>query len=449
MNYKDGQQADLLNVLHVPHGFARTGHHPRYTTEKMRQSALKCTNSRPCMKVALLHAKDKEVTDMRRRTMISLLGGTILGIAASPSLVAYANEDSSSRASASYDAMQKYFYEQDGSHLYHEQYPVATGDNHYSYEWPFSQAHTATLDLANLPGDAGRFYRTALQDRWLGQERYWNTTGATGLPGYDSYPRPPYGNGGDKFYDDNEWVGLACIQRDKMIGDQIALERAKQIFALIVSGWDTNPTHPAPGGVFWTQASWSQDRNTVSNMPGAELGLRLYQLTGNQYYFDWAQKMYDWTNTYLLAPNGLYWDHIDLAGTIEKTQWSYNQGVPVGVNVLFYQVTGDTIYLQRAQNIANAALDYYGTGNNLYQQPPYFNSIFFKNLLLLQSIDHNQRYVRATQTYADQVWQTSRDSATGLFHFNGSSSTQMIEQAAMTQIYAVLSWSPEQYRILY
>lgn len=184
-------------------------------------------------------------------------------------------------------------------------------------------------------------------------------------------------------------------------------------------------------------------------MPGAELGLRLYQLTGNQYYFDWAQKMYDWTNTYLLAPNGLYWDHVDLAGTVQETQWSYNQGVPVGVNVLFYQVTGDTAYLQRAQNIANAALDYYGTGDNLYQQPAYFNSIFFKNLLLLQSVDHNQRYVKAMQDYADQVWQTSRDAATGLFHFTGSSSTQMIEQAAMTQIYAVLSWSPAQYHILY
>jgi predicted alpha-1,6-mannanase (GH76 family) len=344
--------------------------------------------------------------------------------------------------------MQHYFYQQDGSHLYQEQYPRATNDNRYSYEWPFSQAHIATIDLSTVPGEAGRGYDSAVADRSVGQERYWNITGTTGLAGYDSYARPPYGNGGDKFYDDNEWVSLAKIQLYETTGDRVALERAKQIFALVVSGWDTNATHADPGGVFWTQATWSHDRNTVSNMPGAELGLRLYQITGNSYYFDWAKRMYDWTNTHLLAPNGLYWDHVDLQGNIEKTQWSYNQGVPVGVNVLLYEVTGDGIYLQRAKHLADAALAFYGN-TNIYKQPAFFNSIFFKNLLLLQSVDHNQLYVRAMQTYADTVWNNYRDPQTGLFHFGGSTETQLLEQAAMTQIYSVLSWNPSEYHNLY
>jgi uncharacterized protein YyaL (SSP411 family) len=386
---------------------------------------------------------------MKRRTMIGWLAGTVLSSVGSPRLVAYAHENNLPRAKASYAAMQQYFYVNDGSYLYRQQYPVAQGDNPYSDEWPFSQAHVATIDLANLPGNAGGYYWDALRDRWLGQERYWDTTGATGLPGYDSYPLPPYGNGGDRFYDDNEWVGLAAIQLYKMTGEQVALERAKQIFSLVVSGWDTDTSHADPGGVFWTQASWNRNRNTTSNMPGAELGLRLYQLTGDQYYFAWAQKMYNWTNTYLLAPNGLYWNHIDLMGNIDKTQWSYNQGVPVGVNVLFYEVTGDVTYLRRAEHIANTALDYYSADNNLYLQPPYFNAIFFKNLLLLQSVNQDQRYIIAMQNYADQVWDTYRDATTGLFHFNGSPSTQLLEQAAMIQIYAVLAWNPSQYSILY
>jgi uncharacterized protein YyaL (SSP411 family) len=357
-------------------------------------------------------------------------------------------ESNLERAVASYNALQKYFSPQDDSSLYLEEYPLQSSDNPYSYEWPFSQAYIATLDLSNLPGEAGGEYTSALANREIGQEHYWNTTGTTGLAGYDSYVRPPYGSGGDKFYDDNEWAALAKVQQYLTTGNQSSLERAKQIFALVVSGWDTSTTHADPGGVFWTQASWSSDRNTVSNMPGAELGLRLYQITGDRYYFDWAKRMYDWTNKYLQTPNGLYWDHLDLQGNIQTTEWSYNQGVPVGVNVLFYEVTGDGSYLREAERIANAALAYYGT-SSIYNQPAYFNSIFFKNLLLLQSTDHNQTYARAMQTYADTVWETNRDAQTGLFHFSGSTETQLLEQAAMTQIYAVLSWEPSEYHNLY
>lgn len=391
---------------------------------------------------------------MKRRTTIKLLGGVFGGAVIgsfgwSGETEAAGGNSNVDRAVASYAAMQKYFYKQDGSHLYLEQYPAQSGDNPYSYEWPFSQAHVATIDLSAIPGKVGDSYKAAVADRALGQERYWNTTGATGLPGYDSYARPPYGNGGDKFYDDNEWVGLAKLQLYLLNGDRAALERAKAIFKLVVSGWDTDASHPAPGGVFWTQASWSHDRNTVSNMPGAEVGLRLYQITRDRYYLDWASKMYEWTNAHLLAPNGLYWDHIDLAGNIEKTQWSYNQGVPVGVNVLFYQITGDKTYLQRAESIASAALDFYNTDNRLYTQPSYFNSIFFKNLLLLQSVNHNQRYVQAMQAYADKVWTSYRDATTGLFRFDTSKPTQLLEQVAMVQIYAVLSWPPARYSMLY
>lgn len=363
---------------------------------------------------------------------------------------ARASDDSAlGRAEASYKAMQTYFAVQDGSQLYLEWYPRGGGDNAYSYEWPFSQARIATIDLSQVQGPSGGSYASAVQDRNAGQERYWNTTGATGLPGYDSYARPPYGNGGDKFYDDNEWVALADIQLYLVNGDQGALDRAKHIFSLVVSGWDTDATHADPGGVFWTQASWSHDRNTVSNMPGAEVGLRLYQITGDQQYLTWAQKMYDWTNKYLLSPEGLYWDHVNLSGNVDKTYWSYNQGVPVGVNVLLYQITGDAVYLQRAEKLADAALQFYVADGALYTQPPYFNSIFFKNLLLLSSVNHNERYVQAMRDYADQVWNHYRNPSTGLFHFQSAGQTQLLEQAAMTQIYAVLSWDPKNYDKLY
>ena len=358
-------------------------------------------------------------------------------------------QENSGRAQEAFTAMQTAFLVDDGSGLYREQIPVEAEDRPYAFEWPFSQAHIAIADLANQPGSHGRQYDEALSVAAAAQEHYWDADGGTtGLPGYASYPVGEYGEGGDYFYDDNEWVGLLDVQRFLTDGDDAALSRAEEIFALVVSGWDTDLTHPNPGGVFWTQAPWSSDRNTVSNMPGAQLGLRLYQITGEQYYLDWSLRMYDWTNENLQRPDGLYSDHVDLAGTIEPTVWSYNQGVPVGVNVLLYQATGDERYLAEAERIADAAYRYYVTEGRLDDQPAFFNSIFFKNLLLLESEIGGTTYRSAMQDYADRVWAEQRDPATGLFVFDGEH-TQLLEQAAMTQIYAVLAWTPSQWRDLY
>lgn len=351
-----------------------------------------------------------------------------------------------SRGIAAYAALERHLASKDGSGLVRERYPAASGDNAYSYEWPFSQVHVAALDLAAVDSR----YAAEVTRRAKAQEHYWNAGGGTTeLPGYDSYPRAPYGSGGDMFYDDNEWVGLAKVQLHLQTGDSAALTRAKEIFDLVRSGWDTDSAHAAPGGVFWTQANWSQDRNTVSNMPGAQLALRLHQITGEDGYLDWARRFYDWTNTYLQSPGALYWDHLDLKGTVEKTIWSYNQGVPVGVNVLLYKATHDRTYLRRAERIAQAAYAYYVTQGRLFTQPVYFNSIFFKNLLLLESVTGDSTYHQAMADYADELWSTMRDPGTGLVHVDSSGGTEAIQQAAFAQLYAVLAWPRELWPTLY
>ncbi|RAG81089.1 glycosyl hydrolase [Streptacidiphilus pinicola] len=351
-----------------------------------------------------------------------------------------------SRAVSAYRALETYLATTDGSGLYREQYPVAPTDNAYSYEWSFSQAHVATLDLATV--DPG--YGPALARHAAAQEHYWKPSGgATGLPGYASYPVAPYGGGGDFFYDDNEWVGLLKVQSYLSRGGASSLARAEQIFALTESGWDTDPTHADPGGVFWTQATWSHDRNTVSTMPGAELGLRLYQITHKAAYLQWALRMYAWTNAHLQSPSGLYWDHLDLQGTVEPTMWSYNQGVPVGVNVLLYQVTHDSRYLREAKRIADAAYTYYVTGDRLFAQPIFFNSIMFKNLLLLESVTGENRYDKAMSAYADRVWTTVRNPATGLVQFDSGGTTQLLQQSAFVQIYAALAMHRSDWSRLY
>ena len=353
------------------------------------------------------------------------------------------------RALASYGAMQEHLYVDDGSGLYLEHFPSRAEDRTYSFEWPFSQAHIATLDLTGLPEPLGDQFLDDLADRGRAQEQFWNAEGGTtGLPGYDSYPRAPYGDGGDMFYDDNEWVALAKVQKYLTTGDRAALARAKEIFELVVSGWDTDPTHAAPGGVFWTQATWSTDRNTVSTMPGAQLATRLYQLTGERRYLRWAERMTSWTDEHLLAPNGLYWDNVKLDGTIDTRHFSYNQGVPVGTYTLLYQATGDKKYLRKAQSIARASYRYFVTEGRLNDHEVFFNSIWFKNLLLLESVTGGSTYRDAMAVYAERQWREVRDPRTGLFPVHGEA-TELLDQAAMVQIYATLAWPGGKTALLY
>lgn len=385
----------------------------------------------------------------RAPTITAVLGLVVLLVTTVTGSVPPAGDPYAARAAAAYRAMQRYLYLPDGSSLYRERYPAGDRDNRYSYEWPFSQAHVATLDLTGISDAAARAYRADLDDRSTGQERYWNAAGgSTGLPGYESYPRPPFGRGGTMFHDDNEWVGLAKIQQYLMTRDDDALARAKDIFALAVAGWDDDDSHPFPGGVFWSQGH-NDDRNTVSTLPAAQLGLRLYQVTHDDRYLRWAQRMYDWANAHMLADDDLYRDHVDLDGDVDATRWSYNQGVAVGVETLLYQVTHDRTHLRRAERVAAAAYDFYVVQGRLAGQPIYFNAIFFKNLLLLESVTGGHTYRDAMRAYADRVWREHRDRATGLVRFDGDAATETIQQAALVQLDAVLAWPAERVGLLY
>jgi hypothetical protein len=329
-----------------------------------------------------------------------------------------------------------------GPELLREGIPYLPGENPYAYNWPLVRAWAALLDVAGMPG-AGAEPLAAAGRLGASLERYWDARGNP--PGYTSYVVPPLGPGGDKFYDDNAWAGLAHVQHHRLTGDPAALARARQVFELLADGWDDNPIHPSPGGVFWVRADWNRDRNVVSNAPSAGLALHLHTLTGEASYVQWAERMYAWTRRTLLAPDGLYWDHIDLDGAIERSQWTYNQGTMIGAGVLLHRATGDPAYLDDARRTADIALERYGRGHGYAEQPLAFNAIFFRNLLLLQAQTGDGKYRRALQAYADEVWRTARDPNSGLFHTGPTGPFTLLDQAAAIQLYALLAWPPPTY----
>jgi hypothetical protein len=364
-----------------------------------------------------------------------LLASLLLAGAISPTLSA-ARADAqldvnAERALATFGAMQRQYY-MPWHRLYRGEETASAQE--FSYLWPFTQALAATTAIAGIPSLGGQ-YGPAVRELLAGMRSYWNKRSKP--PGYVSGVLAA--GGGEKFYDDNEWIGLQLVRAYRMLGDRTLLSRAAAMFRLVVFGWDANARHPCPGGVWWTQREGTFKRNTVSNAPGAELGLELYQITRRPIYLKWAKRMYHWVRACLRETSGLYADNIDLQGTIDRSIWIYNQGTMLGAEVLFYQVSGDARYLARASEAANTALAYFSAAQ-LEHQAPFFVAIFAENLLRLNALAPNPAYPAYLQEYANRAWSSYRNPESGLFDFHDREPTGLLQQAAMTQLFAYLSW---------
>ena len=154
--------------------------------------------------------------------------------------------------------------------LFLEVYPSSA--DAYATLWPLTQMIAGDLDVSRLLG------QISAPASLPAFEPYWDAT--VSPPGYSASMQPPLGSGDRKFFDDNAWTGLALVQEYRLSGNQAALARARQVFDFTVSGWDSDPSHPDQGGVWWSQQMPNPrfaHRNTVSTASSAELGLQLYE----------------------------------------------------------------------------------------------------------------------------------------------------------------------------
>jgi len=345
------------------------------------------------------------------------------------------------RAQLAFEAMQKTYYIE-GSGLYQGE--------PFSFLWPFSQALAATLSMANIPS-LKNVVAHEVYARLVGLKSYLdlNNSGApegtytSTLAAYDGTVAPPEGPGGAKYYDDNAWVGIELARMYELTHVPDVLGAAEGIMAFEMAGWDTQPQIACPGGIPFSNSAENTERNTVTDAPTAELGLQLYRLTGNAQDLQFAEMAYEWVRACLTEPNGLYADHINARGKIEPTEWSYNQGTMIGAGVLLYQATGNGAYLYQARQTAKAALAYY-TSERLGQENPFFVSVYFRNMLYLDSVTRDPPGTKLVQGYVNYAWEHLRLSD-DVFVFGSPASAQLLVQAAIVQDYALLSSPPTTY----
>ncbi|MGH2865127.1 MAG: glycoside hydrolase family 76 protein [Solirubrobacteraceae bacterium] len=350
------------------------------------------------------------------------------------------------RALLAFEAMQKYYYIP-GSDLY--------AGEPFSYLWPFSQALAATVSVAYIPNSsaslAGVSLAKELHARLEGLNSYLDTNNSgapeglymSALPAFDGTAAPPVGPGGTKYYDDNDWVAIELVRLYQLTHASALLGSAEGIMAFEMAGWEERPGLACEGGIPFSNADTNGERNTTTTAPAAELGTLLYKLTSNVAYLRFAEKAYEWVRTCLQEPVNLYADHIGNKGVVEPKLWSYNQGSMIGAGTLLYQATGNSGYLYQARQSAKAALGYFSP-EKLGSESPFFVSVYFRNLLYLDSVTHDPPGPAIAQAYVNYAWEHLRG-AHDIFVAGSPASAQLLYQAAIVQIYALLSIPPASY----
>jgi hypothetical protein len=345
------------------------------------------------------------------------------------------------RALVAFEAMQKEYYIA-GSRLY--------AGEPYSYLWPFSQAFAATVSMAFVP-HLGVSLARELESRLTGLNSYLDTdnsgasegTYTSTLAAFDGTVVPPVGPGGTKYYDDNDWVGIEMVRLYQLTRNAALLGSAEGIMAFEMAGWQERPGLVCEGGIPFSNDASNGERNTVTTAPAAQLGALLYRYTHNVAYLQFAEKAYAWVRACLQQPANLYADHIGRRGVVEPALWSYNQGSMIGAGTLLYQFTKNPAYLYQARQTATASLAYF-TNERLGSELPFFVSVYFRNLLYLDSVTHDPPGQSIAQSYVNYAWQHLRLS-NNQFVFGSPPSAQLLVQAAIVQIYALLSTPPSTY----
>ena len=228
--------------------------------------------------------------------------------------------------------------------------PLSGGGDQSSGSAAYAWSESLELLMIGQAVGAGDAQPSVLSNFVQGLSGYWRTD--NGIGGYDVLP----GNDPlDRYYDDNEWLDWGLVQAYQVTNNPAYLSQAEQTFNFVLSGQSS----VLGGGIFWHEQN-KTSKNTISNAPAMIDALNLYQATGQSFYLATATHLYKWVNANLENPvSGLYYDHINLDGTVQTTEWSYNTGAMMIANGLFFQITKNQTYLQTDEALAGAAANYW------------------------------------------------------------------------------------------
>ncbi|KAL4818059.1 glycosyl hydrolase family 76-domain-containing protein [Aspergillus spinulosporus] len=157
--------------------------------------------------------------------------------------------------------------------------------------------------------------------------------------------------------DDQMFWGLAAITASEtgfpeIEGKPTWTTLARAVFNMQANRWDMSACN---GGINWQIHAWqkgSKLRNSISNGGLFQLAARLGRFTENTTYFDFAEKIWDWSvDSPLITPDQDWFVADSTTAQSNCTdsgnmQWSYNYGSYLAGCAFMYNATGDEKWLR-------------------------------------------------------------------------------------------------------
>jgi predicted alpha-1,6-mannanase (GH76 family) len=251
-----------------------------------------------------------------------------------------------------------------------------------------------------------------------GSRTYMSDVSNTFAKAVNEAPPPTPGNFIDTAYDDTQWWALTWLNAYELTGNPAYLQMVEKIHAYVTTAWTPSQ---CGGGLIWQTTNAYQ--NSVTNELFLELSARLYLVTHQASYLQWAQKELSWFEASgLINSSNLINDGLTTSCQNNgQTTWTYNQGVILGGLAALYQATNDPAYLTEAQQIADAAISTLVSSNGILTEPctgscpsqnpdqTQFKGIFIRNLDALYRVTGNQAYLAFIDLNASSIWENDRN----------------------------------------
>ncbi|KAL8284948.1 hypothetical protein RB597_002164 [Gaeumannomyces tritici] len=151
------------------------------------------------------------------------------------------------------------------------------------------------------------------------------------------------------------------------------LALAQAVFNQYVTRWDTAT---CGGGLRWQIFTFNNGfnyKNSISNGCFFNLAARLARFTGNQTYAEWAERVWDWTESVkLISPEFDFYDGASVESGINCTkhdviQWSYNAGIFLHGSAFMYNMTGNDKWRSRVDGIVNRNSEIFFNGTAMFE----------------------------------------------------------------------------------